>query len=348
MNRRTRSPHSSMLLRRVIAIGLSILSAALYALIASGGSWGALYAFFISPFSTRYALLSLIERSAPILVCAAGACIALKAGAFNLGGEGQAAVGALAAALTIQTVGTVGLPSGIVVFMALAAAVVSGAVLAWLSAAAETWSGADIMLTSFLISQGTVILADWCVGTAFRDELSNLLAMAAIPAQYRLVHSGSLAPLSLASILSVAAAVAGWFILRGTRLGLYIDLTGKNPLFARAVGVPKNTRALSMAISGALGGMAGAFILLGQTGRAIKGMTGGVGWDGFSAALVAGSDPIASIPTALFFAWLDAGSRQGSLLADLSPDAGAIMKSAALFVITATAIGSKRGRAAPK
>lgn len=348
MNHMYQSSGSSVLLRRLIAIGLSIILAALYALVASSEGAGALYAFFVSPFSSRYALLSMIERSAPILLCAVGACLALKAGAFNLGGEGQAAFGALAAAITIRITGTADLPSFLVVIMAMAAALISGAALAWVSAAAETWSGADIMLTSFLISQGTLVVVDWCVGTAFRDESSNLLAMTAVPVQYRLVLGNALAPLSLASLFSLSAAIGGWFILRGTRFGMYIDLSGKNPVFARAVGVPKNTKTLSMVLSGALGALAGACILLGQTGRAVKGMTGGVGWDGFSVALVAGSNPIASVPTALFFAWLDAGSRQGSLLADLSPDAGAIMKAAALFLITATAIGVKRKKAGPK
>ena len=86
--------------------------------------------------------------------------------------------------------------------------------------------------------------------------------------------------------------------------------------------------------------------MLGQAGRAIKGMTGGVGWDGLSIALVAGYDPIAAVPSALFFAWLDAGARQGSILADLSPDSSAIMKAAVLFLITAAA-GSGRVGARP-
>jgi ABC-type uncharacterized transport system permease subunit len=67
-----------------------------------------------------------------------------------------------------------------------------------------------------------------------------------------------------------------------------------------------------------------------------------VGWDGLSIALVAASDPLASVPASLFFSWLDAGARQGSILSDLSPDASAIMKSAALFLVTATAAGGLR------
>jgi simple sugar transport system permease protein len=90
-----------------------------------------------------------------------------------------------------------------------------------------------------------------------------------------------------------------------------------------------------MAISGALGGTAGSFLVLGQAGRAIKGMTGGVGWNGLAIALIAGSDGLGAVPAALFFAWLDSGSRQASILADLSPDASSILVAAALLLITA-------------
>jgi riboflavin transport system permease protein len=340
--------------RRAVAVGSALALAAAYAAAASGDPGSALYAFFVSPFASRYAFWSLVERAAPMLACAAGACLALKAGAFNLGGEGQAAAGALASAVSTAWLARMGVPPPIAIAAAIAAAAAAGAALAWASAAAEEWSGADIMLTSFLVSQAAVIAADWTMGTALREEGSNLLAMARIPEAYLLARLAPPSPLSAAAPISLAAALAAFAALRLTRVGKEIELSGKNPEFARAVGIPSRVRAGAMIASGALGGIAGAFLLLGQAGRAIKGMTGGVGWDGLSVALVAGTDPIASIPAALFFSWLDAGARQGSILSDLSPDSSAIMKAAALFLVTAAATGGlgafrkRRGKGAAR
>jgi ABC-type uncharacterized transport system permease subunit len=333
--------------RRAIALCAALALAAAYAAAASGDPKEALYAFFVSPFASRYAFLAMVERAAPMLACAAGSCIALKAGAFNLGGEGQAAAGALASAIVIAVLGEAGLPPISAIAIACAAACAAGAALAWISAAAERWSGADLMLTSFLISQAAAISVDWAVGTALREEGSNLLAMARVPETYLLARLAPPSPLSAAAPISLAAALLAFFLLRATRAGAQIELTGRNPGFAAAVGIPDSVRAGAMTASGALAGLAGSFLVLGQAGRAIKGMTGGVGWDGLSIALVAASDPLASVPASLFFSWLDAGARQGSILSDLSPDASAIMKSAALFLVTATAAGGLRLMRAP-
>jgi simple sugar transport system permease protein len=318
-----------------------LAAAALYALLASGDPKAALYAFFASPFASAYAFWSLVERAAPILACAAGACLALKVGAFNLGAEGQAAVGVLASAVAVGAMERAGMPPMLAIAASAGAAALAGAALAWISAAAEEWSGADIMLTSFLLSQAALAAVDWAVGTALREEGSNLLAMPTVSAAFRLPRLAPPSPLSAAAPISLAAALAALFVLRATRLGAQIDLTGRNPDFARSVGIPSRVRMGAMTASGAFAGLAGSFLVLGQAGRAIKGMTGGVGWDGLSVALVAGTDPLAAVPAALFFSWLDAGARQASILADLSPDASAIMKAAALFLVTTAAIGGR-------
>ena len=92
-------------LPRVAALGVALLLAVLYALFASSDPSAAFAAFFIGPFSNAYSMNALLESAAPLLACALGACIAFRAGSFNLGGEGQAAVGTLAAALAGSALG---------------------------------------------------------------------------------------------------------------------------------------------------------------------------------------------------------------------------------------------------
>ena len=96
------SVKSSRALPRLAALAAALLFAAVYALVASANPGEALEAFFLGPFSSLYSFLALLESSAPLLACALGACIAFRAGAFNLGGEGQASVGTLATALAVS------------------------------------------------------------------------------------------------------------------------------------------------------------------------------------------------------------------------------------------------------
>jgi simple sugar transport system permease protein len=327
-----------------VALGASLVFAALYAIVASSNPLSALRAFFLLPFSSAYSFFSLLETTAPLLACALGACIAFRAGAFNLGGEGQASVGCLAAALAVSALsGIRNLPSSLGIVFIIAVAAVSGALLALCSAVAERKTGAQVMLTSFLFAQAASICVDWAVGGPLKDPSSNLLAMPVVPDRFRLCLLAPPSPLSLALPISLVLAVAMVFFTRGTRKGVELKLLGKNPAFARAIGLPPRLGDWAMAASGALAGIAGAFLVLGQAGRAVKGMTGGVGWNGLAVALIAGSDSIGALPAALFFAWLDSGARQAAMLADLSPDASSVLKGIALFLITMRITG-KEGR----
>jgi simple sugar transport system permease protein len=327
-------------LPRIAALGAAIALAAAYAFFASSDPREALAAFFVGPFSSLYSFYSLLESSAPLLACALGACIAFRAGAFNLGGEGQASVGTLAAGLAGGALGGMaGLPPFVGTAVAILAAAAAGSALALLSAIAERRTGAQVMLTSFLLAQAATIAVDWAVGGPLRDPLSNLLAMPAIAPSLRLSLLAPPSPLNLAFPISLVLAVCAVFFTKGSRTGSEIRLLGKNPEFARAIGLSPRLGAWAMGLSGALAGVAGSFLVLGQAGRTIVGMTSGVGWNGLAVALIAGSDGLGALPAALFFAWLDSGSRQASILADLSPDAGSVLKAVALFLITAKLVG---------
>jgi simple sugar transport system permease protein len=326
---------------RLAALGVAVVVAVLYALVASADPRQALGAFFLGPFSNTYSFFSMLESSAPLLACALGACIAFRAGAFNLGGEGQASVGTLAAALAVAAMDrSPGLPPALVIVAAVAAAAAAGAGLALLSAIAERRTGAEVMLTSFLLAQAAVIVVDWAIGGPLKDPGANLLAMAAVPDRYRLPRIAPPSPLSLAFPLAVGLALCVVAFTRATRTGAELRLLGKNPVFARASGLSPALGAWAMAASGALAGIGGSFLVLGQAGRAVKSMTGGIGWNGLAAALISGSDGLGALPAALFFSWLDSGSRQAAMVADLSPDASSVLKAVALFLITAKMAGA--------
>jgi ABC-type uncharacterized transport system, permease component len=305
----------------------------------------ALRAFFVSPFSNSYAFFSLLESSSSLLCCALGACVAFRAGSFNLGGEGQASVGALCAALAASAQGSsLALPRQLGMTMVLVSGSLAGATLAWFSAVADRRSGAPIMLTSFLFGQAAIIIVNWALGGPLKEPGSNLLGMAAVPDSLHFSRLAPPSPLSAAFPLALCLALAFILFTRKTRPGIVQRLYGKNRDFARAVGFSPRIADASMIASGALAGLGGALLVLGQAGRAVRDMTGGVGWNGLAVALIAGTDGLGAVPVALFFAWLDSGARQASILADLSPDSSAVMKGVALFLITASLLGRDRPR----
>ncbi len=326
------------------ALASAAALAALAAAFLSSEPASALRAFFLAPLRTRTAFLSTLELAAPLAVCALGVIVTFRAGHYSLGGEGQAYAGAFAAALAApilyESLGPASAPLAILVG-ALAGAIVSAP-----SAIGKRLAGADVLLTSILVSQGVIFAVDWAIGGPFRDQSSNLVAMRAIPRGALLPRLAPPSTLTAASIVALAACLIAAFYFERTRSGTAHDLYGRNQRFAELQGF--DVARLSWApivAAGVLHGAAGAMMALGARGTAIRGMSGGIGWSAIGAALVAGSRPQALPFAALLFAWLDSGSRQAAILSDLPPDAGQAIKAIVILAVSARpAIAALRRR----
>lgn len=340
---------SGALPRMSAAFAAAVVLAAVAAALLSGHPAVALRAFFIAPFLGSSSFLSMLELSAPLALCALGVIVTFRAGHYSLGGEGQAYAGSFAAA-AVGYAGFLGAgPSATVA--AIIAGALGGAAVASLPAAGKRFAGADVLLTSILVSQGAIFVIDWAIGGPLRDQGGNLIAM---PALQRGVLLPRLAPpstLTLAPFAALALCLLAAFYFDRTRSGAAHDLYGRNPRFARLQGYDVQRLAwLPVIMAGMLHGLAGAFMVLGSRGTALRGMSGGIGWSAIGVALVAGSRPAAVPLAALLFAWLDSGARQAAVLSDLPPDAGLAIKALVILIVSArpswSAFEALRGHAA--
>ena len=119
----------------------------------------------------------------------------------------------------------------------------------------------------------------------------------------RLPHFGD--GVSWALIVALVVAVLAWWIVAGTRLGLYMKFVQANPRMARAVGVPVGKTILAaVLLSGAAAGLAGFCIAAGEEGRLTQSFYAGYGFSGILIAFLARNSPLAALPVALALAWL--------------------------------------------
>lgn len=323
------------------ALAAALAAAALFILAAAEDPGAAFAAFFLSPFRPTV-LANLIEQAAAPCICALGTALVFRSGDFNLGGEGQAYAGAALSVLALLAVPALPGPVGLAAGMAVGAA--AGALVAFPSALSRRNAGADVLLSTFLVSQAVVLVLDWAIAGPFRDASSNLIATPVVAEAYRLPRMLPPSWLSFAPLLAAAGAFCMDRFMRTSRRGLELSLYGRNPRFARTMGFRVEAYAFwPLLVSGALNGIAGALLALGANGRAVRGMTGGIGWNGISIALLAGNDPRWILPAALFFSWLETGSRQASILAGIPADVGTLAKALVLLVATARFLGG-RGR----
>lgn len=289
-----------------LALGLGLAGGLAVVTLAGGDLRATALALVHGAFGNGFYFATTLTRTGPILLVALGLCLALRAGAFNLGAEGQLVWGGLAAALTAGAVPGWG-PAA-----AIGAGVLAGALWAWVAGALKRWAGVDLILSTLLLNYIATLGAWFLVAGPFQDggstgtlaQTPRVPSSAGLPS---LVPGTSLHPGLLAGP-AIAFLLAGLF--RWTKAGYRWKILGLNPRFAETGRFhPARTILGLTAASGALCGLAGALEVLGVQGRYLHGglTDPGYAWTGLMASLLAGGDPLRAIVASVFLGALQIG-----------------------------------------
>jgi len=125
---------------------------------------------------------------------------------------------------------------------------------------------------------------------------------------------GFMAELSILTVITLLLVPATYFFLWRTRLGLRMRSAGESPVAAESLGVPVYTmKYLGVLISGALAGLAGAFLVLEAAGIYREGQTGGRGFIGLAAMIFGNWRPTGVAAAAGLFGYADALNLRSAL-----------------------------------
>jgi len=330
---RRRSPYGN-LTATFIAIGAALVITFILLSVGSKNPGKAIGAFFLGPFSNTYYLGNMLNSASALILTGLGVGLAFRAGVFNLGGEGQVYVSALATTMILLRLPA--LPGVVGVVIGVLAGCAAGALLAGLSGLFKQLWGTDELITSFLISAALVPTVDYLIIGPLRNQKSNLLTTKEIASQYHLLRLLPPSHLNLTLIIAVLSALLLFFILYYTVWGYELRLTGLNREFSRYGGISIGVyTVMPMVLSGALHGAAGAFTVMGTYHASISGFTSGYGWNGIAVALIGRNNPLGVIPAALIFTYLAAGANAALLHTDFTFELGAIIQAVIFFFITA-------------
>lgn len=235
---------------------------------------------------------------------------AFTVGLFNIGGQGQLMVGALAAAVIGAKVP---LPFGVHPLVCLLGAAVAGGLYALIPAALKLRRGVHEVISTIMLNwvavslvEGWLIvgpLAAGSVGNSSRAGTADILDSAHLP---RLL--GDASRLNLGFPLALAIAFGLWLWLHRTWHGFEARAVGLGPEAARTSGIRVERRICEvMALSGALAGLAGAVLVQGTEFKYPATIAVGYGFDGIAIALIGLAHPIGVAVSALFFGILRAG-----------------------------------------
>ncbi len=299
----------------IIAIALLAAAAAGSLLVlAYGESPAAVYGLlFKSTWTSQHGIGQVLFKATPLILTGLSVALAFRAGLFNIGAEGQLAVGAFATALAGAGL-PIDTPAALALPLALAAGVAAGALWGAIPGALKAWTGAHEVINTIMmnfIAAGLLLWAGnaWAF-VAETEHTRRVVEGAFLPA---LGLAGSAA--NLAFFIALACAGGVWFFLARTRRGFELRALGLAPLAAEAGGIDlRRVTVLAMAASGALAGLVGANFVLGYKHYYENGMGSGTGYMGIAVALLGRNHPAGVIVAALFLATLQHGGLAASEL----------------------------------
>ncbi|MFW2513014.1 ABC transporter permease [Demequina sp. SO4-13] len=260
--------------------------------------------------TTEYCNLgSTLSLAAPIIFCALGAVVVLRAGLFSIGQEGQYALGGLAAAVVGAWVNA---PGGIHPILALIASATAGALWGLIPAVLRIFLGVNELIVTIVLNTMAGLLLNFLVNYPLRAEASSVGYTPSIAESARLPVWDTSTKFGLGFVLAIIACGAVWFHLNRTPAGYEQRMSGEAPLFAHYVGMSSKKAVLRAGlIGGALAGLGGGVQVLGVNYRVIEGFSDGTGFTGLTAAILGGVSAIGAGIVGTLYAGITVGAVNG-------------------------------------
>lgn len=263
---------------------------------------------FQGAFGDRFAISQSLVRATPLLLAGLGVAVAWKAGVFNIGGEGQLVIGALAGASIAKALHGFGI-APLATISILLASVVGGAgwaaVAAWLSIK----RGVNLVISTILLNFIGLQLLVYGVDGPLRRAGQSAPMTEQVPDAWMLWRPSRQTDVHFGVVIALLLCVAvGYFLFR-TRKGYLMRATGANPQFVRANRYPPEPiQFQAMLMSGALCGLAGGVQYLGINGQLTASFSQQYGFLAIPVALVGGLHPAGVAASSFFFGALFAGT----------------------------------------
>lgn len=327
----------------VVIIGMALVALVILSLLLSKTPAKTLTYFFLGPFQNTYYFGNMLNTAIPLIFGGLGVSLAMRAGSFNLGGEGQLYGGAFVATITALALSTWGIAGAII---ALLFGSLAGGLFAGFSGLLRMKWNTNELITSFLVSNIVILLVNYLIAGPFMDPDTNLISTRKISTAFRLPRILEPSNLSAGLFIALVSVLLVHLYLYKTKGGYELRLFGLNPRFARYGGIRTGWYHLwPMFLSGAFYGFGGGLAIFGTYYASIKEFSMGMGWNGLAVALIARYKPAAIIPSALFFAYIESGARNAMLHSDVTFEIASIVQAVVFFLVTSRVlqrIGNRR------
>lgn len=311
----------------------------------------AVAAFAEGAWGSAYAVGASLNRALVFALVGLGFLVAQRADLTNVGGEGQIAVGGMAATAVALHGGVAGLPAGLPWLLPMGAAMLAGAAWGALAGALKARAGTNEVISTLLLSfiavwmlygsvQSTALLRQPMTNSSTLPESLQIPDSTQLP----LLAPASGWPLHVGLPLGLLLAAGVALLLARSVVGLQLRAVGGNAEAARRAGLPIGALVVgAMAGAGALGGLAGACMLQGEQWTLKAGFSSGYGFDGLVVGLLARGSVVGVIAASLLFGFLRSGGINMEMVAQV-PTALVVVIQGLIIVTLAGASQAFEGR----
>jgi ABC-type uncharacterized transport system permease subunit len=295
-------------------------------------------------FGSIAALSETTVWASPYIFAGLAVAVGFKAGLFNIGAEGQLAFGAVAAAwagYALPKLLNTNIPPILHVLITITLGVLAGAIWGAIPGYLKAKTGAHEVINTIMMNYIALNITSFLLNGPMKDpNPQNVIArtpLIAESAQIMPIFSGY--RFHWGFILALVMAFAVWWLLWKTKLGFEIRTTGLNPDAAKYAGINvARTIVISMGLSGALAGLAGAVEVTALNHRHELGFAVGYGLDAIAIALLGKNHPIGIVVAALLFAAMRNGATRMQFLTQIPVDVISIIQALILLFVAADAI----------
>jgi simple sugar transport system permease protein len=288
-----------------------------------------------SAYFSTWALEDSLIKSIPIFLCSLGVAIAFRLQVWNIGAEGQFALGAVGA--TWVALGLPDLPWYVLLPAMLIGASLAGGFWGFLPAILKVRLRANEIIVSLMLNYIAILFLDYLVYGPWKDPTSFGFPMTKAFSDSAVVGLIGTTRLNWGVFVCLAAGLGVWIFFRFTRLGFELKASGENPRAARYARLSyQRLVILVMVLSGMLAGWAGFLEASANLNRLQPSIMVGYGYTAIVVAWLARLNPLLIAVASFLLAGLRVGLE--SLQLDLQVPAafGEIMEGLILLTVLAS------------
>ncbi|MDR0854378.1 MAG: ABC transporter permease [Clostridiales Family XIII bacterium] len=330
ITKRAELPHIKMILIEIVAVVLSLVFAGIVLLLFNLNPLKVFSAIIEGALGTGLRIEQTINKAIPLTIASLGILVAFKMKFWNIGGEGQITIGALAASLVALNLGS--LPRPLLLLLMAVAAIAAGALWALIPATFKAKWGTNETIFTLMMNYVAIKFVTYLQYGPMRDPNSSGFPRIASFSENGLMPD--FLGYQLGWVITILLVAFTYFFINHTKKGYEITVVGESIETARYAGMNiPSIIVISMAISGGLCGLVGMIQVSAIEKTLVFGIANNYGFTAIITSWLARLNAISTLFVCIAFAILMQGATYIQLAMHVPSSVAEVVQGIILFFV---------------